>query len=122
MCYLIEVVKLVGIMVSEFGENAVFVCCVGFFYDIGKVIDCEVEGSYVEIGMELVCKYKEYLVVVNIIVSYYGDVEVESVIVVIVAAVDVLSAVCLGVCSEFFESYIKCFYDLEEIVNGFEGV
>lgn len=109
-------------MVGELGENVDLVCWVGFFYDMGKVIDCEVEGSYVEIGMEFVCKYKEYLIVVNIIVSYYGDVEFDSVIVVIVVVVDVFSLVWLGVCNELMENYIKCLCDLEEIVNGFEGV
>lgn len=92
-----EVVFLVGLMVLEFGEDVKFVKCVGFFYDIGKVIDYEVEGSYVEIGVEFVIKYKEYLVVINSIVLYYGDEELIFIIVVLVVVVDVFFVVRSGV-------------------------
>lgn len=85
-------------------------------------MDYEIEGFYVEIGVELVVKYKENLVVINVIVLYYGDVEVILVIFVLVVVVDVLFVVCLGVCSELLENYICCLENLENIFNSFEGV
>lgn len=120
--YLMEVVYLLGFMVVELGEDEMLVKWVGLLYDIGKVIDYEVEGSYVEIGVELVIKYKEYLVVINVIVFYYGDIELILIIVVLVVVVDVLFVVRLGVCSEILENYICCFEKLEEILEFYEGV
>lgn len=95
--YLKEVVYIVVLMVGEFKVDVYVVKCVGFFYDIGKVVDCEMEGIYFEFGIEFLCKYGEIEEVVYVMVCYYGDYDLEMVEVVLVMVLDVFFVVCFGV-------------------------
>ena len=118
----IEVAQLSGLLAGEIGLDVRLAKRAGLLHDIGKSIDHEVEGSHIQIGVDLCRKYKESATVINAVEAHHGDVEPETLIAVIVQAADTISAARPGARRETIETYTNRLKQLEDISNQFKGV
>lgn len=118
----LEVAYLSGIIASELGMDPTVAKRAGLLHDIGKALDHEIEGSHIEIGVDMARKYKESDAVIHAIHAHHGDVEAKTVVACIVQAADAISAARPGARRENLENYIKRLQKLEEVASSFNGV
>lgn len=118
----IEVAHLSGLLAAEIGVDIRTAKRAGLLHDIGKSLDHEIEGSHIQIGVDLCRKYKESGIIVNAVEAHHGDVEPETLIACIVQAADTISAARPGARRETLETYTNRLKQLEDIANSFEGV
>ena len=118
----LEVAWLAGLMAGELGVNVQLARRAGLLHDIGKALDHEIEGSHVQIGVDICRKYKENTQIIHAIEAHHGDVEPKTPLAFIIQAADAISAARPGARRENVESYVKRLENLEEISSSFEGV
>lgn len=118
----IEVAWLAGLMAGELGVNVQMARRAGLLHDIGKALDHEIEGSHVQIGVDICKKYRENPQIIHAVEAHHGDVEPKTTLAFIIMAADAISAARPGARRENMESYIKRLETLEALCNGFEGV
>ncbi|MDR0992621.1 MAG: ribonuclease Y [Ruminococcus sp.] len=118
----IEVARLAGVMAAELGVDATLARRAGLLHDIGKALNYEIEGTHVQIGVDVCKKYKESADVIHAIEAHHGDVEPKTVVAALVQAADALSAARPGARAENYDNYIKRLQKLEEICSAYDGV